>query len=463
MPYSYVTYTGNGATTQFAVPFSYIRREHVFVNVNQVSTAYTYVNDSTVQLATAPANGTIVEIRRSTPASTALVDFVDGSTPVAVDFDTSNLQHLYLEQELLDNQGQTVSTDPATGLPTLANQRLTNVANPVNAQDAATKGYADANIASAAADAAAAAASAAAASASASTATSAASAASGSASAASGSASAASGSAAAASVSAIDAAASAASAAALLDNFDDRYLGPKTADPTLDNDGNALVSGALYFNTATSRMRVYSTIGGWIDASSAIVGVMATYEYVATAAQTTFSGADANGVALGYTAGTIIVSLNGAVLRPGDDYTATTGTSIVLTSGAALNDELQVMAFGNFVVANHYTKAEADGLFLTQANASATYGYTTTTTAVSKTLANRERCTVTAAGQTITLPASPTVGSEVAVTVVGAITNTIIARNGQNIMSLAENFTIDRADVTVTLYYVDSTRGWRII
>ena len=89
--------------------------------------------------------------------------------------------------------------------------------------------------------------------------------------------------------------------------------------------------------------------------------------------------------------------------------------------------------------------------------------HTITTTAISKTLINRERCTVTAAGLTITIPATPSVGSEVAITVLGTITDTIIARNGQNIMSLAENLTINRADVTVTLYYVDATRGWRII
>ena len=89
--------------------------------------------------------------------------------------------------------------------------------------------------------------------------------------------------------------------------------------------------------------------------------------------------------------------------------------------------------------------------------------YTITTTAVSKTLVNRERCTVTAAGLTITLLASPSAGADVAVTIAGAITNTIIARNGLNIMSLPEDLTIDRADVTVTLYYVDATRGWRII
>jgi hypothetical protein len=44
---------------------------------------------------------------------------------------------------------------------------------------------------------------------------------------------------------------------ALYDNFDDRYLGVKTANPTLDNDGNALITGALYFNSVGSVMRVW--------------------------------------------------------------------------------------------------------------------------------------------------------------------------------------------------------------
>jgi chemotaxis protein histidine kinase CheA len=89
--------------------------------------------------------------------------------------------------------------------------------------------------------------------------------------------------------------------------------------------------------------------------------------------------------------------------------------------------------------------------------------YTVTTTGISKTLANRERCTVTASGLTITLPASPSAGWEVSITVAGTFTDTTIARNGTNIMSLAENMTIDKGDITVTLYYVDATRGWRVI
>lgn len=46
-------------------------------------------------------------------------------------------------------------------------------------------------------------------------------------------------------------------AAGYLDNFDDKYLGAKSSAPTLDNDGNALTDGALYFDTVLNRMYVY--------------------------------------------------------------------------------------------------------------------------------------------------------------------------------------------------------------
>lgn len=60
---------------------------------------------------------------------------------------------------------------------------------------------------------------------------------------------------------AVDAAAAAAASETatedLYDQFDDRYLGSKAADPTLDNDGNALLDGALYWNTTTPVLKVY--------------------------------------------------------------------------------------------------------------------------------------------------------------------------------------------------------------
>ena len=51
---------------------------------------------------------------------------------------------------------------------------------------------------------------------------------------------------------------SAANAATSYDNFDDRYLGQKSSDPTTDNDGDALLTGALYFDTTNNVMKVYN-------------------------------------------------------------------------------------------------------------------------------------------------------------------------------------------------------------
>ena len=68
--------------------------------------------------------------------------------------------------------------------------------------------------------------------------------------------------------------------------------------------------------------------------------------YTATNNQTTFSGNDKKGNSLSYTADRIFVHLNGVLLNDSDDYTATNGTSVVLTTGATTSDELRVTAFG---------------------------------------------------------------------------------------------------------------------
>jgi hypothetical protein len=143
MAYSYVVYTGNGSTTQFSVSMPYIRKEHVHVYVNYVEQSFTWATSTSAQLASAPVAGARVEVRRITPASLPLVDFTDGSTFVAADLDVSNLQHLYIEQELDDGNKQTIYVDPATGQLTAGSQKITNVVNPTSAQDVATKNYVD--------------------------------------------------------------------------------------------------------------------------------------------------------------------------------------------------------------------------------------------------------------------------------------------------------------------------------
>jgi hypothetical protein len=195
-------------------------------------------------------------------------------------------------------------------------------------------------------------------------------AAAGSATAAAGSATTASTQATNASSSATAAAASAAAAAASLDSFDDRYLGPKSSDPTVDNDGNALVTGALYYNTTSQTMKVYDG-ATWITATAAGTTAMSRYRYVATAGQTTFSGADASSLTLSYTSGNIVVNRNGSTLDTAE-YTASNGTSVVLAVAAGVGDVIDIVAFKSFTVADTYSIAGADAQFLTKANPSYT-------------------------------------------------------------------------------------------
>jgi len=62
-------------------------------------------------------------------------------------------------------------------------------------------------------------------------------------------------------------------ALAALDSFDDRYLGQKASDPTVDNDGDALVAGALYFDTTNDVMKVYDG-SQWVAAYASLSGAM---------------------------------------------------------------------------------------------------------------------------------------------------------------------------------------------
>ena len=91
------------------------------------------------------------------------------------------------------------------------------------------------------------------------------------------------------------------------------------------------------------------------------VGVRNRFVYQATSGQTTFSGSDADSKTLSYQDSLYLdVYQNGVLLKPGTDYTATTGTSVVLTTGAATNDIVEMVSYDTFSIANSYTKSESD-------------------------------------------------------------------------------------------------------
>jgi hypothetical protein len=139
-----------------------------------------------------------------------------------------------------------------------------------------------------------------------------------------------------ASANASAAAASASAAAASYDSFDDRYLGVKTTNPTLDNDGNALLTGAIYFNSVASEMRVYT--GSTWQVATAAPNAVIEYEFTATAGQTTYSFAGE------YNVGFLYVWVNGVLLSDAD-ITATDGTNITFASALLLGDEVRAMTF----------------------------------------------------------------------------------------------------------------------
>ena len=85
------------------------------------------------------------------------------------------------------------------------------------------------------------------------------------------------------------------------------------------------------------------------------------FVYQATAGQTSFSGSDADSKTLTYADSLYLdVYQNGVLLKPGTDYTATTGTTVVLVTGASLNDVVEMVVYDAFSIANSYTKTESD-------------------------------------------------------------------------------------------------------
>jgi|688.fasta_scaffold02404_36 hypothetical protein len=213
----------------------------IVVGTDDIDLATTGVTASTYKSVTVDAYGRVTA--GTNPTTLAGYGISDAYTTSQVD------SALALKLNLT---GGTMS-----GAIAMGTNKITGLGDPTLAQDAATKNYIDTIFGStttAAASAAAAAASASAASTSASNASS----------------------------SASSASASAASAAASFDSFDDRYLGAKASDPTVDNDGNPLLTGALYWNTTSNQMRVY-------DGAAWIAAYLPASGYAQLAATNTFT------------------------------------------------------------------------------------------------------------------------------------------------------------------------------
>ena len=208
--------------------------------------------------------------------------------------------------------------------------------------------------------------------------------------------------------SATSAASSAASAATSYDNFDDRYLGQKSSDPTVDNDGNPLITGALYFNTVSNEMKVYNG-SSW----QAVAPVATTINLATQVTGTLAAGNGGTGITSPGTAGNVLTS-NG-----------TAWTSSALPAGGL-----------TYVVkTSNYTTQDKEGVL----------------------------ADTSGGAFTVTLPATPATGAQVVVADSGAswgTNNLTIGRNGSTIGGLAQDLVCDITGASVQLVYDGST--WEV-
>jgi len=409
--YSQVTYTGNGSTTQYNISFNFIDSSHVKAFLNGVETTAFTISSSTLTFTTAPANGVTIRIERQTPTDSRIVDFTDGSVLTESDLDKSADQNFYIAQEISDDSQSTLKLNNADKFDAL-NKRIINLANPVDNQDAVTKHYLEntwlsstdktyintavsnitaiqnvnsnisaittsnsnatnintvaTNIGSvntvatnitkvvAVAD---------------------------------------------------DLAEAVSEVVTVADDLNEatseidtvansitnvNTVGTNIASvntlagvsnlqnlanahsqivtvgnniPAVEAFGNTykisasaptgVPEGTLWFDTTADVMKVYDG-SSFINAGSSVNGTSGRFKYIATANQTTFTGAshsDTGGAVLTYDSGFINVFKNGVHLDP-SDYTATDGNNVVLDVGASLNDEIYILTFGTFSLAS---------------------------------------------------------------------------------------------------------------
>ncbi len=156
--------------------------------------------------------------------------------------------------------------------------------------------------------------------------------------------------------------------------------------------------------------------------------------FTATAGQTTFT--------CQYNPTALDVYKNGVHLNP-SQYTANTGTHVVLSTGASAGDKIEVIGY------------KADLKYAAFSNAAIVIG-------ANSDLVNGQTYVMTASC-TLTLPSNPLPNWTIRIINASNTTTGIIARNGKNIQGIAQDVTIDVLNSATTLIYIDDTRGWWLI
>jgi hypothetical protein len=259
-------------------------------------------------------------------------------------------------------------------------------------------------------------------------------------------------------------------ALAAADNFDDVYLGAKANDPTLDNDGDALNAGDLYYNTTSGNLKYY-TGSAWIAVTSG--GIT---DVVQDTTPQLGGMLDVNGQSIGdgtlelvkfaETASAVneITVTNSAtgnapeIAATGDD----TNIDLKLTPKGTGKLNLDGIKFPNADgSAGQFLKTDGSGVLSFAAAGLAWQSVQTTGFTAVK--GNAYPCNTTSAGFTVTLPATPSAGDQVQVVDYAGTFDTnalIINPNGEDIEGGTLNLALTGEREGVILTYIDSTQGW---
>lgn len=164
------------------------------------------------------------------------------------------------------------------------------------------------------------------------------------------------------------------------------------------------------------------------------------YVYTPGSNTTTFSGSDANGSTLSYTVGYISVYLNGVLLKPTTDYTATNGSSVVLVNTAVSGDVIQIATFVQIVGTGDSSLSELTGNGSTTAFTIAANPNHENNTQVYIDGIYQEKATYSISGTTLTFSTAPPSSSSIEV-VIGSRNVTV-----DDVEGLTVNGTLQVAD-----------------
>lgn len=128
-------------TQDIQCDIEYLDKSYIHVYLDGVeTTGYTWTSSTNIRLNTALAASTTVLLIRKTEREYLYIEFASGSPFIEVNVDSQNTQFLHLAQELVEGR----AIPGFYGTISMNGYRITDLANPINSQDATTKAYVDA-------------------------------------------------------------------------------------------------------------------------------------------------------------------------------------------------------------------------------------------------------------------------------------------------------------------------------